>query len=180
MLIKVLFLAALAAAVIAVFVAVQRPDFRIARTATMHAQPGVIFALVNDFHRWDVWSPWEELDPAMKKTYEGAPAGLGAVYLWQGNSKAGEGRMTIAESRPVDLIRINLHFSRPFAADNVSEFTFQPQGMDTVVTWTMTGKKNFVMKAVHLVMNIDKLVGADFERGLAQLRGAAEKSPGNS
>jgi hypothetical protein len=110
----------------------------------------------------------------MKQTYEGAPAGTGAVYTWAGNNQGGVGRMTITDSRPSDLIRIKLEFFKPFAATNQSEFTFRPEGDQTAVTWSMTGNNNFMAKAVHLFMNMDKMVGGQFEKGLAQMKSAAE------
>jgi len=157
-----------------VVVAMQPADFRIVRTGTMSAPSPAIFAQVNDFHNWLAWSPWEKLDPALKRTYEGAPAGTGAVYSWVGNKKVGEGRMTLTESRPSDLIRIKLEFIRPFKATNTTEFTFKPQDGQTLVTWTMTGRNNFMSKAFCLFMNMDKMVGGDFEKGLANMKSVVE------
>ena len=113
----------------------------------------------------------------MKKTYEGAAAGTGAVYTWAGNSQAGSGRATITESRPSELIRIRLEFVKPFAATNTAEFTFKPEGDRTAVTWSLTGTRNFMFKAVGLFMNMDKMVGGQFEEGLAQLKSVAEAAP---
>jgi len=132
---------------------------------------------VNDFHNWEAWSPWAKGDPAMKKAYEGAPAGTGAISTWAGNSEVGEGRTTIVESRPNELIRITLEMFKPFAATNTVEFTFMSEGNQTVVTWSMVGKSNFIAKAVHLFMNIDKMVGGDFEKGLAQMKSVVEAAP---
>lgn len=160
-----------------VIVAVQPAAFRIVRSATMSAPPSAIFEQVNDFHNWTAWSPWERLDPALKRTYEGAPAGVGAIYSWEGNKQVGQGRMTITESRLSELIRINLEFIKPFKATNTTEFTFQPKDSQTVVTWTMTGTKNFMFKAVSLFMNMDKLVGGDFEKGLANMKSVVEVAP---
>src|SRR6185295_9800251 len=142
--------------VFVVFVVMRPSEFRIMRTATITAPPSVVFAQVNDFHKWMAWSPWEKLDPTLKRTYEGPPAGSGAIYSWAGNKQVGEGRMTLTESRPSDLIRIKLEFLKPFKATNAAEFTFEPQGHQTVVTWSMTGKNNFMFKAVGLFMNMDK------------------------
>ncbi len=120
--------------IIFVIVVAARPaDFRITRTATIATPPDVVFGLVNDFRRWKAWSPWEGLDPALQRIYEGASAGTGASYSWSGNSKAGEGRMTITESRPSDLIRIKLEFLKPFKATNTAEFNFKSEGNHTVV-----------------------------------------------
>jgi len=157
-----------------IVVAMQPSEFRIARIATMAAAPADVFAQVNDFHKWEAWSPWAKLDPNMKQTDEGAPAGVGAIHSWNGNNKVGEGRMTIMESRPNDLIRIKLEFMRPFRATNTAEFTFEPQGNQTVVTWAMTGRNNFMFKAFGMFMNMDKLLGNDFEKGLASMKSVVE------
>src|SRR5713226_1472049 len=172
-------LIALAVIVIALvgIVAVQPSDFRIARTATISAPAPAVFAHVNDFHKWEAWSPWAQLDPAMKQTYGGASAGAGAVYAWAGNREVGEGRMTLIESRPTELIRIKLEFLRPFKGTNIAEFTFKPEGDQTVVTWTMTGENNFIAKAVSLVMNMDRMVGGQFEKGLARMKSVVEAAP---
>ena len=162
---------------LAVFVAFQPSTYKVERSATINAPAPTVFAQVNDFHKWNDWSPWAKLDPAMKQTYEGASAGTGAVYTWAGNSEVGEGRMSIAESHPSDLIKIKLAFLKPFAANSDTTFTFQPEGNQTRVTWSMVGDKNFIAKAFHLVMNIDKMVGADFEKGLAQLKTVSESAP---
>jgi hypothetical protein len=162
--------------VFAVIVALQPADFRVTRTGTMPAPAADVFALVNDFHNWDAWSPWAKLDPAMRTTFEGAPAGTGAIYTWSGNKQVGDGRMTILESRPNDLVRINLEFLRPFKATNTTEFTFKPDGDKTSVTWTMTGRKNFMFKAFGLFMSMDKMVGGDFEKGLANIKSVAESA----
>ena len=160
--------------VFVVVVATRPSEFRITRTATISAPPPAVFAKVYDFHNWLAWSPWEKRDPALKRTYEGAQAGTGAIYAWAGNKQVGEGRMTLTQSRPSDLIRIKLDFLKPFAATNAAEFTFQPEGHQTVVTWSMTGKHNFMAKAFCLFMNMDKMVGGDFERGLAQMKTVTE------
>jgi hypothetical protein len=159
-----------------VVVAMQPSEFRIVRTATMSAPASDAFVQVNDFHNWQAWSPWAKLDSAMKQTYEGAPAGTGAIYSWVGNNKVGEGRMTLTESHPSDLIRIKLEFLKPFKATNTAEFTFKPDGNQTVVTWSMSGRKNFMLKAFGLVMSMDKMVGDDFEKGLASMKSVVETS----
>ncbi len=132
---------------------------------------------MNDFHKWEAWNPWGKIDPAMKQTYEGAPAGTGAIYTWIGNKEVGEGRMTIIESRPSDLIRIKIEFFKPFAATNTAEFTFKPEGNQTAVTWSMSGNKNFMAKAIHLFMNMDKMIGGQFEKGLAEMKSIVEAAP---
>ncbi|HVY69235.1 MAG TPA: SRPBCC family protein [Verrucomicrobiae bacterium] len=160
--------------IVVVIVAMQPAEFRLSRSTKVSAPPPAVFAQVNDFHNWENWSPWAKIDPAMKQTYSGAPAGNGAIYEWAGNSKAGAGRMTIVESRPGELVRIKLEFLKPFQAENQAEFTFHPQGNQTAVTWTMTGRKNFMFKAVHLLMSMEKMVGGQFEQGLAQMKAVAE------
>ena len=165
------------AVIVVVFVAivVTRPsEFRVARTATVAAPAPAVFAQVNDFHKWEAWNPWAKIDPAMKQTYEGAPAGPGAIYTWVGNNEVGQGRMTITESRPSELIRITLEFEKPSRATNIAEFTFRPEGDRTVVTWSMTGRNNFLAKAIHLFMNMDKMIGGNFEKGLAHMKSVVE------
>ena len=157
-----------------VIVSMQSAEFRVTRTTTIAAPASVIFPHVNDLHNWKAWSPWAKLDPNMKETHEGAPAGVDASYHWVGNSKVGEGRMTIIESNPDERIRIRLDFLKPFKSTNTAEFTFQPQGNQTLVTWNMTGGKNFMCKAFSLVMNMDKMVGGDFEKGLAGMKSLVE------
>jgi len=171
---KLLIVLALIAIVLVVVVALQPSQYRVERTATIAAPAPVVFAQVNDFHNWEAWSPWAKIDPAMKQTYEGPAAGTGAIYRWVGNTEVGEGRMTISESRPGDLIRVSLEFLKPFASTATAEFTFKPQGDQTVVTWSMTGGRNFMAKAVHLILNIDRLIGEQFEKGLAQMKAVAE------
>jgi uncharacterized protein YndB with AHSA1/START domain len=161
--------------VVFIIVVATRPaDFRVTRTTGITAPATVVFAQVNDLHKWEAWNPWGKLDPACKMTYEGPPAGTGAGYTWAGNNKVGEGHMTITESRPNELIRLNLEFLRPFKANNTAEFTFKTEGNQTAVAWSMSGKKNFMFKAVSLFMDSDTMVGRDFERGLADLKSVAE------
>lgn len=172
-----LLIVAIAAALVAAFIAVaalQPAAFRIVRTAVIPAPPAVVFAQVNDFHNWEKWSPWAKLDPSMQLTIDGAPSGVGAKYAWVGNGKVGEGRMAITESRPHELVAIKLEFLKPFAATNRTEFAFRPEGRNTHLSWAMSGEKNFMSKAFGLVMNMDKMIGKDFEKGLAQLATAAE------
>jgi len=158
-------------------IALQPARYRVSRSTTIAAPAPVVFAQVNDFHRWAAWSPWEKIDPAMKRTYEGPPAGVGASYTWVGSGEVGEGRMTIVESRPSDLIQVKLEFVKPFAGTSVAEFTFKPEGDRTLVTWSMTGDKNFIAKAIHLVMSMDRMIGDQFEKGLAAMKTVAEAAP---
>ncbi len=173
-LVKILIALAAIAVVLVVVVATRPSEFRVARTARIAAPAPVVFAQVNDFHKWEAWSPWAKLDPAMKQAYEGAPAGTGAVYTWAGNKEVGEGRMTLTESRPSELIKIELEFFKPFATTSTAEFTFKPEGDHTLVTWSMTGQNNFIAKAVHLFMDMDTMVGGQFENGLARMKSVAE------
>ena len=157
-----------------IVVAMQPGEFRITRSAGIAAPLEKIFPHVNDFRRWETWSPWAKLDPACKNTFEGSPSGTGAMFAWAGNKKVGEGRMTITESRPGELIRIKLEFLKPFKATNTAEFTFKSQGDQTVVTWCMSGRNNFFSKAFGLFVNCDKMVGGDFEKGLSQMKTVVE------
>jgi hypothetical protein len=167
---------ALVIIVLLLVVAMQPATFRVARTATIDGPPPVVFAQVNDFHKWQSWSPWAKLDPNVKNTYDGAESGEGAKFAWEGNNEVGEGRMMITQSKPDESILIDLEFIKPFAAKNIAEFTFAPADNpdQTKVTWAMTGNNTFLTKAIHLVMNMDKLVGSDFEKGLAAMNSVVE------
>jgi uncharacterized protein YndB with AHSA1/START domain len=162
---------------LAIVVALQPSDYRVTRSRVISAPPAAIFAQVNDFHKWSAWNPWGKIDPAMKQAYEGAPAGTGAIYTWIGNKEVGEGRMAIIESRPSDLIRIKMEFFKPFAGISTAEFTFKPESKQTAVTWSMSGDKNFMAKAIHLIMNMDKMIGGQFEKGLADMKSIVEAAP---
>ncbi|MCC6486263.1 MAG: SRPBCC family protein [Candidatus Hydrogenedentes bacterium] len=175
----VLIAAAVVAVLLIVLVAViaTRPsEFHVERTATVNAVPEAVFAQVNDFHKWEPWNPWGKLDPAMKNTYEGAPMGEGAIYSWAGDKNVGEGRMTIVESQPHQRIQIQLEFFKPMAGTSTAEFTFKPEGDRTSVTWSMHGKNDFMGKAISLVMDMDKMIGGNFEKGLAGLKSIAESA----
>jgi uncharacterized protein YndB with AHSA1/START domain len=162
------------------FVATRPAEFRLVRSRTLAAAPDLVYAFVNDFHKWPAWSPWEKLDPTMKREISGAPSGAGATYYWSGNNKAGEGRMTITDSRAPQNVTIRLEFIKPWTATNTTQFDFAPRGSGTEVTWAMSGHNNFVAKAFSLFMNLEKMVGPDFEKGLANLDAAtaAAKPPG--
>jgi accessory colonization factor AcfC len=169
----------LAAIIVAflVVVAMQPSEFHITRSDTMAAPAAAVFEQVNDFHKWDAWSPWAKLDPEVKNTFEGPPARQGAVFAWVGNNQVGEGRMTITESRTNELVRFNLEFFKPMAGTSTSEFTFKSEGNQTTVTWSMDGKNNFIAKAMCLFMNMDKMVGGQFEKGLASIKAIVEAAP---
>ena len=165
------------ATVIVIFLlvaALQPAAFRIVRSALISAPPAVVFARVDNLHTWQEFSPWAKLDPAVQNTYEGPDAGLGASFAWNGNAKVGQGRMTITASQPHERIEIRLDFQRPFKNTNIAEFLFQSEGGQTKVIWSMSGEKNLIMKAFGLVMNMDKLIGGEFEQGLASLKALAE------
>lgn len=152
------------------------PDtFRVQRTSSINAPPDKVFALINDLHTWASWSPWEKKDPMMKKTYSGPSQGNGAALDWDGNKDVGTGRMEVLDSIPSSKIRIKLDFFKPFEAHNTAEFTLMPRSGSTEVTWAMYGPQPFMMKVIGLVMNMDKMVGTDFEEGLATLKTLAEK-----
>jgi Polyketide cyclase / dehydrase and lipid transport len=156
--------------------AATKPDaFRIQRATSMKAPPEKIFPLINDFHSWASWSPWEKLDPALKRTYSGAASGQGAVYEWEGNKKVGQGRMEILESSPSSKVLIKLDFIKPFEAHNTAEFTLDRQGDSTTVTWIMNGQQPYMFKVMSVFCSMDKMIGKDFETGLANLKSITEK-----
>ena len=165
--------AALVAAWMAV-VALQPSSFHIERSTTISAPAEVVFAQINDFHAWGAWSPWDHLDPNQQRTFTGSPSGQGAVYDWNGNDKVGQGRMTITRSKPSEAIEIKLEFIKPWAAVNQTKFVLKAD-KGTTVTWSLDGNFDFMGKAMSLFMSMDKQVGGDFERGLAQLKQVVEK-----
>ena len=172
---------AIVAAVVAapLLYAATRPDtFRVQRAARIRARPEAIFPHLADFRRWEAWSPWEKMDPAMTRTHGGAERGVGAVYAWEGNKKVGKGRMEITAAAAPERLVIQLDFIAPFAASNVTEFRLDPADGDTVVTWTMQGKSAYMMKVMGVFMSMDRMVGKDFEAGLANLKEVAERDAG--
>jgi hypothetical protein len=168
----------LAAAVVLLFLAaaLKPPTFRVQRSARIAAPPERIYPLLADFRRWRAWSPWEGLDPDLERTYGGSPTGKGATYAWDGNKKAGAGAMEITEESAPYAVGIDLHFTRPFPAHNRSEFRLKPDGRSTDVTWAMHGPQSLLMRVMCLFYPMDKLIGPDFEKGLAQLKTEAERS----
>ena len=156
--------------------AATRPDsFSVRRAATIQAPPEKIFPLINDFGRWSAWSPYEKKDPAMKRSFSGPVAGKGAVYAWEGNGEVGQGRMEIADAVAPSRVTLKLDFVKPFEAHNVVDFTLEPKGQGTEVTWAMNGPMPFVSKVVTLFVDMDRMVGGDFEAGLANLKALAEQ-----
>ena len=158
------------------FYAATRPDdFRVERSIAINASPDRVFPSINDFHLWTGWSPWEEIDPELKRSYSGAASGRGTVYAWEGNNKVGKGRMEITESSSPSRVLIKLDVEKPFKANNMAEFVLDATGESTKVTWSMTGRSPFMMKVMGILMNMDRMVGGDFEKGLAKLKALAEK-----
>lgn len=157
-----------------VLIAAKPNKFKVERGININASPATIFSYVNDFHNWVLWSPWEKLDPEMKKVFEGPIAGKDSSYHWVGNKQVGEGQMTILESTPSSHIRIKLQFIKPIATTNDTVFSFQPEGNDTAVRWSMEGKSNFMMKIFTLFMNMDEMIGRDFVKGLGALKNLSE------
>lgn len=165
----------LAIAVVLVLAATKPDTFRIERSATVNAPPEKIFAVLSDFRKWGGWSPWENKDPDMKRSFGGAERGKGAVYGWEGDKNVGTGRMEILEANAPSKLVIKLDFLKPFEAHNTAEFTMLPQGSATQVNWVMHGPSNFMTKVMHVFIDMDKMVGKDFEQGLANLKQLAEK-----
>ena len=155
------------------FAATKPDSFTVKRSISIKAPPQKIAAMIDDFHNWGSWSPWEKLDPALKRTYSGAANGKGAVYDWTGNSKVGTGRMEILDTSAAKTT-IKLDFLKPFEAHNIAEFTLEPSGDSTNVIWTMNGASPFMMKVMGVFMNMDKTIGKDFEAGLANLKRVTE------
>jgi hypothetical protein len=160
------------------YVSTRPDDFQITRSAVIGAPPDVVFPLVNNFHEWTKWSPWEKLDPKMKRTIDGPESGKDAHYSWEGDANVGSGEMTIAESKPNELIGINLHFIKPFEGVSPTRFTFAPADGGTKVTWAMKGQYNFITKIMCMFMNMDKMIGDNFEDGLKQLDTLAKEQAG--
>jgi uncharacterized protein YndB with AHSA1/START domain len=148
-------------------------DFHISRSTQIAAPAERVHALINDFHEWQKWSPWEGRDPQMERTYAGPESGVGATYAWRGNSQAGQGRMEIVESEP-NHVAIDLVFAAPMRATNRIDFTLTPGADSTGVEWAMTGPQNIVMRVMGRFFSMEKMVGPDFQKGLAQLRSVAE------
>jgi uncharacterized protein YndB with AHSA1/START domain len=156
--------------------AATRPNsFTVQRSITIKAPPEKVYALINDFHNWALWSPWEHIDPSMTRHYSGAAQGDGTIYEWVGNGKVGSGRMEIVSSTPASKIRIKLDFLKPFEAHNFAEYTLTSAGDSTTVTWQMYGPNPYIAKLMQVFCSMDKMVGKDFETGLANLKAQAEK-----
>ena len=166
---------AIAIAVVLILAATKPNTLRVQRATSIRAPADRIFPMINDFRQWRTWSPYENKDPAMNRTYEGAGSGKGAVYAWDGNNNVGSGRMEILEAAVPSKITIKLDFFKPFEGHNTAEFTMLPQGDVTNLTWTMSGPAVFMSKLMQVFMNLDHMIGRDFEVGLANLKKLAEK-----
>ena len=170
----IVLLVAIVVGVLLVYAATRPDSFRIERSALIKAPPEKIFGLVNDLHQWTAWSPWEKIDPALKRSYSGPQSGKGAAYGWEGNSKVGSGRMEITESAAPSKVVIKLDFLKPFEAHNTADFTFARQGDATNVTWAMFGPSPFISKLMGTFFNMERMVGGQFEQGLANLKAISE------
>ncbi|MDX8516290.1 SRPBCC family protein [Mesorhizobium captivum] len=175
MLAAILIILVVVIAAVLIYAATRPNDFVVSRSASIRAPAEVIFPLINDFKHWPSWSPFEKLDPDMKRTLSGVESGKGAAYAWEGNSKAGAGRMEITNAVPSSLVSLKLDFERPFRANNTVDFTLTPSGDGTTVTWAMRGGRPFIAKLMGLFMNFDALIGKDFEAGLDNLKRATER-----
>ncbi|MGH8668727.1 MAG: SRPBCC family protein [Burkholderiales bacterium] len=157
------------------FAAMQPDRFTVQRSASIKAPPDRIYPLIADFGRWNAWSPYERKDPAMKRTFSGPASGKGAVYAWEGNGEVGQGRMEIAEAAVPSKVTLKLDFVKPFEAHNIVDFLLEPKGDATQVTWAMQGPMPFISKIICLFVDMDRMVGQDFEAGLANLKAVAER-----
>ena len=162
-------------AVILIWGAFKPSHFRVQRSTTINAAADKVFPLINDFHNWPAWSPWEKLDPNMKRTLTGPANGQGSAYAWDGNNKAGSGRMEITGSEPFSKVAIKLDFIKPMEGHDVVEFTLEPSGTSTKVIWEMSGPLTYPGKVMTVFVSMDRLIGPDFETGLANMKAAAEK-----
>jgi len=178
MVIKILIGLAVLILLLVAIIAMRPSTFRVERSITIAAPPENAFAQVNDFHAWGGWSPWDKKDPGMKRTYGGPPQGVGSTYAWAGDRNVGEGRMTIERSDRPSQVGIKLEFIKPFAGTNHTTFTFTPSQGGTTVRWVMDGHYNFITKGMSMVMNMnmDKMIGTDFEAGLSGIKAVAERT----
>jgi uncharacterized protein YndB with AHSA1/START domain len=157
-----------------VFVATRPATYHIERSATIAAPPSMVYAHVENVRMWEAWSPWEELDPEMEKTYEGPESGVGAGYAWAGNDQVGVGRAIIIEAEPNEKVVSDLEFIKPWESKSVTTYALAPAESGTRITWSMDGSNDFMGKAMSIFMNMDQMIGADFEKGLASLKKIAE------
>ncbi|MEM7192107.1 MAG: SRPBCC family protein [Pseudomonadota bacterium] len=172
---KIVFVIVALIAAFVIYVAMQPSEYRVERSITIAAQPGKVFENVNDFHKWQAWSPWADLDPNAKITFEGAEAGKGAIMKWDGDDTAGEGQMTLVESDPDKAVKIKVEFTRPFEGGTNSDFAFSPEGGGTEVVWALHGSHDFMGKLFTVMMDGLGMMGNDLEKGLSQLKSAVEQ-----
>jgi uncharacterized protein YndB with AHSA1/START domain len=175
MLIKIIIAIVVVVAVILIYASTKPDTFRVERSATFKATPEKVFAQINDFHNWPAWSTWERMDPNMQKTHSGAASGVGAKYAWQGNNKVGQGDMEITETIPNSKVMVNLNFLKPMEAHNIGEFTITPEGEGARLNWAMYGPAPFMTKLFGVFVNMDKMIGKDFEDSMNNLRTVVEK-----
>lgn len=172
---RTLIIGTLLAIAVLLFAATRPDTFSVERSINIKAAPETIYPLIDDLHNFALWSPYEKIDPGMKRTFSGAPSGKGAVYEWEGNDRVGHGRMEIIEAHPSSDVTINLDFLKPVTAHNVAEFTLRPNGNSTTVTWRMTGSAPYLSKVMSLFFSMDSMVAPQFEEGLANLRRLTDK-----
>lgn len=172
---NIILLVALLIVAVLAFAATRPNSFSVQRSTRINAAPQTVWPLLTDFHRWPEWSPWEKLDPGMQRTHSGAGQGVGAIYEWNGNKKVGAGRMEITEAQAHSQVKLSLDFVRPFKSSNVAQYTLASQGDATDVTWSMSGPATFITKLMGVFVSMDKMVGKDFEEGLAKMKTVAEK-----
>jgi len=172
---KILLVLAAAVAGILIYASTKPDTFRVERSTLIQAPPQKIFPHINDLHQWGAWSPWEKMDPNMKRTFGGATSGKGAAYAWEGNKQVGSGSMEIVDSVPPSKIVLQLHFLKPFEGRDTTEFTLQPEGKATKVTWSMYGPTQFIGKVMCVFMSMDQMIGKQYETGLSNLKAIAEK-----
>jgi len=174
MLKNILFAILILLVALGLYVSAQPPEMLISRSLLIPVPASQVFAQVNDFKNWANWSPWTRLDPNQKIEFSGAANGEGAVMTWNGNKDVGQGRNAIVQSRAPEFIQTKLEFIKPFKSTSTAEFTFEEKGKETLVTWTMLAQKNFIMKTLHLVIDCDKMIGAQFEEGLSNLKNTVQ------
>lgn len=165
-------------AAVLLFAATRPGTFRVERHIAIKAPAARVYALIDDFRQWQAWSPYERRDPSMQRTYSGAASGIGAIYAWNGSAKVGEGRMEITRAALPSQVVIQLDFVRPFEGHNIAAFTLQPEGGTVDVRWTMEGPSPYMARLMGIFFNMDKMIGKDFEEGLARLKETAEHPPG--
>lgn len=152
----------------------QPADYRVSRTMVTSAPAAAVFAQIDDFHRWQEWSPWAKRDPAAKVSFDGPASGKGAIFAWSGNNEVGAGRMTLTESRPAEAVKIKTDFVQPFVGTSYSDFSLKPEGSGTSVSWTISGQNDFIAKAICLFVSMDKVLGGEIEKGLASIKALVE------